>query len=95
MPDESPRQTDQRILDKLDRHGEVLTRLDTKMESLISNGGGKGRIPDLERDVEEHSAQINTFSGGLHTSLWFMAGIGTLLLGLGGIVLAHILGGSK
>jgi len=93
MPDEGPRQNDQRILDKLDEHGEVLTRLDTKMETLIGNGGTKGRIPDLEHDVEKHSAQLNSASGSLKTAMWFMAWIGALLLGLGGVVVAHILGG--
>lgn len=93
MPDENPRQNDQRILDKLDRHHEVLARLDTKMETLIGNGGTKGRIPDLEHDVADHAEKINTATGSVRTAMWFVAGLGALMLGLGGVLLAHVLGG--
>ena len=91
--DESPRRNDERILEKLDRHGEVLTRLDTKMESLIGNGGTKGRIPDIERDVKDHSTRINSFDGSVRTIIWVITAIGGLLLSMGAVFVAHLLGG--
>lgn len=53
----------------------------------------EGRVPKLEARVEGHAEKINSFTGSFRTTVWFIAGIGGLLLALGTVVLAHILGG--
>jgi len=62
----------------------TLTRLDTKMEMLITNGGSKGIIPEMTRAVGKHEKQINFWRGAI-------AVIGGLLMIFGGTLLAHIL----
>ena len=64
-----------------------LSRLETKMELLITNGGSKGLIPEMRRDVDKHDRQINFWRGALAIT-------GFLLLLFGGAFLTHIFGKS-
>lgn len=66
----------------------TVTRIDTKMELLISNGGSKGMVPELRAKVDEHDSQIAYWKGAV-------AVVGFLLLVFGGVFVAHVLGGTK
>jgi hypothetical protein len=60
---------------------DILIELRTKVGEIHRDmTQPEGRVPKLEATVEGHGKQINTFSGGLRTALWFIAGICTLLL---------------
>lgn len=73
---------------------DILIEVRTDVKALVRDMTEPGgRVPKLEATVTEHSSQISSASGGLRTALWFIGGIGVLLLGLGTVVLAHILGG--
>jgi hypothetical protein len=62
---------------------ENLTEVRTKMELLISNGGSKGLVPELRKDVDDHEKQINRWKGALGVLTF-------LLLLLGGTEIWHI-----
>lgn len=73
---------------------DILIAVRTKVEEIHRDmTQPEGRVPKLEATVVEHSAQINSFTGGLRVSVWVIGIIGTLVMAFGGVLLAHILGG--
>ena len=73
---------------------DILIAVRSKVDEMhreLTQAGGK--VPKLEAKVEDHATRINSFSGGLRVALWVIAGIGTLLMAFGGVLLAHIMGG--
>lgn len=42
-----------------------VTEIHTKMEMLITNGGSKGMVPELQETVKKHAEQIIFWRGAL------------------------------
>lgn len=62
-----------------------VTEIHTKMDLLITNGGSKGMVPDLQKEVKKHEAQISFWRGAI-------AVIGTTLMLLATAFAGHIWG---
>lgn len=54
---------------------DLLVEIHTKMELLITNGGSKGIIPEMQKTVDKHNNQIIFWRGALA-----VIGFGLLLL---------------
>lgn len=66
---------------------DILVEIHTKMELLITNGGSKGIIPELQRNSAKHDNQITFWRGAL-------AIIGFSLLILATFFAGHVFGGA-
>lgn len=60
---------------------ETVTRIDTRMEMLIANGGSKGMVPDLQRTVAKHAGQISFWRGAIAVIGFILMFIGTAFAG--------------
>lgn len=73
---------------------DILIRLDQKVEEIHREmTQPEGKVPKLERRVDEHASKINSASGAVRAFVWILGGIGLLFVTLAGVVFAHILGG--
>jgi hypothetical protein len=66
---------------------DLLIRMDAKVSEIHTEmTQPQGRVPRLEVTVKEHSSQINFWRGGI-------AACALLILALGAVLLAHMMGG--
>lgn len=64
----------------------TVTRIGTKMDALISDDHATGVVPELKLKVDRHDSQISYWKGAI-------AVVAVLMLALGGVIFAHVMGG--
>lgn len=76
---------------------DILIELRTKVTEIHRDmTQPEGRVPKLEARVDNHAGQLNTMKGAAGMARWIIGIVVALtvgLLGLGGVVLDHILKG--